>query len=1415
VQKSVTTNAMPAFAENLEGIGNVNGVMPPDTQADVGPNNYVQMVNESLAVWDKHGNLLYGPVPNNTLWQGFGGACQLFNQGDPVTLYDEGADRWFMSQLAVPGGAQGYHECIAVSATPDPTGAWYRYDFAFSQTTLGDYPKFGVWPDAYYMSVNEFLGGDRFTGVSVVSFDRAAMLAGQDARSITFHIGDVTGVYSSLLPIDWEGGALGFNPPVGAPEEFVMVDDDAFGFSPTDRILMWDFHTDWANPQNSTFGDNGAPSRFLETSPFDSDLCNYARSCIPQPGTTAGLDAESDRLLYRAAYRNFGDHQAIVLNHTVDVDGTDHAGIRWYELDNRGSGWSIGQQGTYAPDQNNRWMGSAALDAAGDMAIGYSVSSASTYPSIRVAGRLAGDPAGQLAQGETTLMAASGSQDNTNSRWGDYSAMQVDPTDGCTFWYTNEYYTTTNNGDWHTRIGSFRFPSCTAGAHGDVGGTVTDASTGKPITGATIATSLATTTTDAQGHYRLTLPAGDYQLSVTAFGYVTRAVPLTVADGGTAAVDVALTPEPFVHVTGTVSDGSGQGWPLYARIEITGRPGAPVFTDPATGRYSVDLPQDHTYSLTVTATLPGYQALTDTLAVGTGDVVHDMKLTVPSACTAPSYHVDYGTPALSEGFDGTSTPAGWTVTDNIGQGQVWRFDDPGKRGNLTGGQGNFAIADAWFTFSRLDTSLTSPLVDLSDVPNPVIRFHNDYNAFAGDTADIDVSTDGGATWATVWQHTSDSVRGPDLEEVPIPQAGAQSAVQIRFHYIGSLLFFWQVDDVVVQNRACDPTTGGLMVGTVGDANTDAGIDGATVTSADQPSDTATTAATPDDPGLGDGYYSMFSSLTGSHPFTASARRYQSTSGTAIVAAHDSVRADFTLQAGHVTVAPEAVTGSVTLGGTTTSAIKISNDGGAPATVRLAERGGAFQVLADKGSPLRLVTNDDGDLYSPAWAGAIEDDGGDGKRGDPSAGTPTDPAWTTIAPYRLHIVDNSADIIDGVEYSVGGFDGGTITPNGYAYDPASDAWTAIATMPTPREKPQVAAINGKLYVTGGWDAQGNPIARTDVYSPASDTWTTVAPDPEPRTAAGVAVLDGKMYVIGGCADGTCTPSTDVQRYDPATDTWATVAAYPHAISWQGCGAIDERIYCAGGMSSTIATISTYKDGFSYDPVADTWAPIRDMPIDLWGSAAGAANGLLMLSSGVTNSSTTVTNQGVAYDPSTQEWAALPNAHFPRYRGSGSCGFYKVGGASDARLTPTPDSEQLTGLGQCGTTDVPWLSESATTANLRPGQSVTVTATFAATTVANVVQPGTYTAQLGVTTDTPYDANPVNVTMTVTPPKGWGRVAGTVTGTSCTGVTAPLRAVQIQASGKTFSYALKTAADGTYAFWAADKANTITLIASKDG
>jgi len=453
---ALTPSPMPAPLVNFPGIGSSGGV-PPDTNGAVGPHHYVQWINSSLAIWDRAGNLVYGPAAGNTLWTGFGGICEGKNGGDGIVLYDHLAGRWLLSQLAFDW-PHNFHQCIAVSQTGDPTGAWYRYDYFWDNDVLNDYPKFAVWPDAYYMAVNQYLASTQdWRGQAAAALDREKMLHGEDAPMVRFDLFAVNPNYGGQLPADLDGP---LPPPAGSPAYFVEVDDDAWGW-PSDRMQLWKLHVDWSNPSLSTFGAGGNPDAVIDLTAagygFDSDLCEY-RCCIPEPGGNR-VDALSDRTMWRLAYRNFGTHESLTVNHTVDADGTDHAGVRWYEVRDPAGAPLVAQGGTHAPDSDHRWMGSLAMDGAGDIALGYSVSGAATYPSIRYAGRLAADPPGTLLRTEATLAAGGGSQTGA-CRWGDYSSMTVDPTDDCTFWYTQEYYATTGPYPWQTRIGAFRFDGC-------------------------------------------------------------------------------------------------------------------------------------------------------------------------------------------------------------------------------------------------------------------------------------------------------------------------------------------------------------------------------------------------------------------------------------------------------------------------------------------------------------------------------------------------------------------------------------------------------------------------------------------------------------------------------------------------------------------------------------------------------------------------------------------------------------------------------------------------------------------------------------------------------------------------------------------------------------------------------------------
>ena len=445
--------AATASPVSFDGIP-ATGWAPPDTVGDVGPNHYIQTVNISLAIYDKGGNLLVGPSPINALWAGFGGPCENSNNGDPIVRYDQLADRWLVSQFALTSVPR--FQCIAISRTPDPVaGGWYLY--GFPTPGFPDYPKIGVWPDGYYMGTQRgFPGG----GLDVYAFDRIRMLSGLPAGAVQFF---VPAPSLFLQPSDLDGPA----PPTGTPNFFARhVDGDQFGGA--DRLEMFAFTVDWGSPGSSTF--TQLPD--LPTAPFDAVLCAnpFFGTCIPQPGTLQRLEGLTVWLMWRLQFRSFGTHETLVTNHTVDVGGVDHAGIRWYELRRTpGGAWSIFQQGTFSPDDGapgpaddtHRWMGSIAMDKDGSMALGYSASSDTVFPGIRYTGRLAGDPGGSMPLAETTLVNGGGSQTGT-FRWGNYSSMDVDPVDDCTFWYTTEYYSTSSGAGWRTRIASFQLPSCAA-----------------------------------------------------------------------------------------------------------------------------------------------------------------------------------------------------------------------------------------------------------------------------------------------------------------------------------------------------------------------------------------------------------------------------------------------------------------------------------------------------------------------------------------------------------------------------------------------------------------------------------------------------------------------------------------------------------------------------------------------------------------------------------------------------------------------------------------------------------------------------------------------------------------------------------------------------------------------------------------
>ncbi len=914
VQLSPGRVNMPLPGTNWEGIASM-GPIPPDTDGQVGPNHYVQIVNSpdgaQTRVWDKTGTELYD-FDLGSLWP-ITDVCNYNALGDPIVVYDQMVDRWLLTQFV--DDPAPYHECIAVSKGSDPTddpNDWWLYTFEVHDTKFNDYPKFGVWPDGYYMSVNQFAPG--WAGAGVFVFDRDAMINGDPATFQYFDLWDMDPNYGSLLPSNMMGDTL---PPTGAPNYFMSVDMDWDGSN--DIMHIFEFHTDWTTPLSSTF----SLVADIVVAPFDWNIC-ASGYCIDQPDNATSLDSLSDRLMMHLWYRNFGDYESWVVNHTVDT-GTGRAGIRWYEF--RGGAVDITladatlyQQGTYAPDDTlHRWMGSIAMDGVGNIALGYSVANATAYPGIRYGGRQADDPLGTLPEAEVEIIAGSGVQTHPAARWGDYSAMSVDPVDDCTFWFTQEYVETTGERSWQTRVASFQYPSCSPEPKGILTGIVSDSVTLIPIAGVTIqATASPTrgyqTVTGADGTYTMLLLADTYTLTTSIYGYQPATVgPVDILSDTTSTQDITLTPSTMYTVEGTVTDDL-TGWPLYAHITVGGDPLNPsmpyndFWTDPATGSYSIPLADGITYTFGVEAWLPGYSTAGRDVAPLTADSTENFTLTANLAtCIAPGYQLNLQT-GVFERFNTGTTPAGWTVVDNASNGEVWSFDNPGGRDNLTGGDGGFAIVDSdnYGDTGHQDTELRTPSMDFSGIPSVTLAFDTDHWSYTGaEVANVDVSANGGVTWTNVFTNTGGSYRGPAHEVIDISAlASGESDVLVRFYYYDAYYeWWWQVDNVLVGVATCDPLSGGFVVGNVYDDNTGDGLAGAEV--ANDSGYMTIAEATPQDPAVDDGFYSLFSPV-GSHTFTATMALYTADVKTPTVLLSDTVQQDFTLLAGTLSYTPPAL-----------------------------------------------------------------------------------------------------------------------------------------------------------------------------------------------------------------------------------------------------------------------------------------------------------------------------------------------------------------------------------------------------------------------------------------------------------------------------------------------------------------------------
>jgi Secretion system C-terminal sorting domain len=778
---------------NFDGNTNTQGFYPPDTYGDVGPNHYFQVVNCHYSIYSKTGTLLLGPLDNSSI---FNGMPNNSNNGDAVVLYDEQADRWLFSQFSFPNGqyVSPYYQMIAVSQTADPTGSWYRYEYSF--TNMPDYPKFGVWGDGYYMSMNQFATGSSWAGSGAVAYNRTQMLAGSPSPTMIMFTKPASDEASSWLPSDCDGPF-----PTGTPPNYFLYVYDGIS---DDHLGIYEFHVDWVTPANATFGN------FLSL-PVTAFTANITG--IPQPGTTQKLDVINDRMMYRLQYRHFSDHEALVGNHTVDVTGTT-AGIRWYELRKTSGAFSIYQSGTYSlADNNSRWMGSIAQDSSGNIALGYSVGGVSLYPSIRYCGRKKNDALGTMTIGEKGIFIGTGSQTGTADRWGDYSSMTCDPSAKATFWYTQEYYATTSSTGWRTRIAEFHFPNTPI--------VTTLAATPITATGGTLNATvnpngLATTyhfewgTSASYGNVTLTQSAGsgssDVPVSAILSGLTTGVtyhyrIDGTNSDGTVNGIDATFTPGAAIVVTTAAS-------PVTM---TTATAGGNVTTD---GGFSVTA-RGTCWGITANPTIAGNHT-TD----GTGTGIFTSSITGLSSST--TYHIrayatngngtfygadltfttlcgNYNLP-FNENFAITSIPGCWSQIDHQGNGEIWQF------GTITGNYagyfptltGNYAYlnSDAYGNGNSQNADLLTPLLDLSGYSTINLQFNHYFRSYPGSSGTLSYSIDGGSLWTQIQQWAS-STANPAAFNQAVNAVAGQALVKFKWNYTGAWGYYWAIDDVQI------------------------------------------------------------------------------------------------------------------------------------------------------------------------------------------------------------------------------------------------------------------------------------------------------------------------------------------------------------------------------------------------------------------------------------------------------------------------------------------------------------------------------------------------------------------------------------------------------------------------------------------
>ncbi len=771
--------ALSAPIVNFSGISNsanTSRVTPPDPAGDVGPNHYVQVVNSMLQIFSKTGTSLYGPVMTSTLWTGFSGNWDGHNNGDAIVLYDENADRWIITQFAIDCTGTPYteYEMVAVSTTGDPTGTYYRYAFQFDY--MPDYPKLGVWNDGYYMAVNRFntnTTGTPFVGAGACVLERAKMLTGDaGARMVYFKTESLGGSGSAagsacwaMLPSDCDGTL----PATGTPNYFTYING-------TSELRIWALHADWNTTSSSTF-------TYVTALPVTA-YTEMGSGSVPEMGTLS-LDGLGDRLMFRNQYRNFGSYETFLTCHSVNT-GSGIAGVRWYEYRKTGSTFSLYQQSTFAPgDGKSRWMGSIAMNAAGDIGLAYSVSSSTMYPSIYYTGRKAADPLNTMTVAEGLIQTGTVSM-TTYSRWGDYSAMNVDPSDNTTFWTTQEYVGTFGGFcPWATKIASFKFAN-------------------SPNAVTQPATSIALTSATLNGSVNPYGLASDYHFeygTTTSYGTNTATVS---AGSGSSVVNVnanitGLTSGTTYHfrLVAVNSDGTANGSdqtfiPGAAVVSTTAASAITMTTATAGGSVTFDGGSTVTsrgvcWALTSNPTVAGSHTtdgsgtgtFTSTLTGLTANTQYHIR-----AYASTAYGTTYGDDLTfsttcgtitsfpwNEGFESAGAMPNCWSQQNVTGSLSWTFRTGSPSGTPAaahGGTYNASFYEGAYGTANV-TKLVTPSLNLSSLSTPQLKFWHIQPYWSPDQDELRVyyKTSAAGAWILLATYTS-AIASWTQETVTLP-----------------------------------------------------------------------------------------------------------------------------------------------------------------------------------------------------------------------------------------------------------------------------------------------------------------------------------------------------------------------------------------------------------------------------------------------------------------------------------------------------------------------------------------------------------------------------------------------------------------------------------------------------------------------